>query len=161
MKKMLAITLFTLATLAWAAAQQPGGTPATSSGQATSPSSQAPDASQSQPSTSGSTGQATTQSGAPSAAPGQATNAPVTEGCLGGSNPNYTITDKAGTTYKLNIPPNADTASLARHVGESVQVAGTVNDTSKTNASISVQGIGRGTGTCPGSKGAPQAPPNQ
>jgi len=99
MKNMLVITLFMLATLAWAAAQQPGGTPGQSSGQ---PGSQ-----------------------------GQAPNVPVTEGCLGGSNPNFTITDKAGTTYKLNIPPSADTSKLAQHVGESVQVAGNVKDTGK------------------------------
>ncbi len=37
MKKILVITLFMLATLAWAAAQQPGSTPDRSSGQATSP----------------------------------------------------------------------------------------------------------------------------
>jgi len=127
MKNMLVITLFMLATLAWAAAQQPGGTPGQSSGQ---PGSQ-----------------------------GQAPNVPVTEGCLGGSNPNFTITDKAGTTYKLNIPPSADTSKLAQHVGESVQVAGNVK---AGNSSIDVQGIGRGTGQCPasGSKGA-QSPPKQ
>jgi hypothetical protein len=89
---------------------------------------------------------------------------PVTEGCLGGSNPNFTITDKAGTTYKLNIPPRADTSKLAQHVGEPVQVAGNVmKDTGKAgNASIDVQGIGRGTGQCGagGSKGA-QSPPKQ
>ena len=88
-----------------------------------------------------------------------ASNAPVTEGCLGGSNANFTLTDKTGTTYKLNIPPNADTSKLAQHVGESVAVAGNVNGKGG-NASIDVQGIGRGTGQCPasGSKGA-QPPP--
>jgi len=130
MKTMLAITVLTLATLAWAT-QQPGGTPQQSGGQAGSQ--------------------------------GQAPNVPVTEGCLGGSNPNFTITDKAGTTYKLNIPPSADTSKLAPHVGESVQVAGNVKDTGMAgHASIDVQGIGRGTGQCPanGSKGT-QAPPKQ
>jgi hypothetical protein len=104
MRKMLVITLFILATLAWAAPQQPGSTPEPSGEQA------------------GSQGQA---------------NVPVTEGCLGGSDPNFTITDKAGTTYKLNIPPTADTSKLPQHVGESVQVAGNVKDTGKAaNASI-------------------------
>ena len=126
-KKMLVITLFMLATLAWAAAQQPAKPPDQSGGQ---PGSQ-----------------------------GQAANAPVTEGCLGGSNPNFTLTDKAGTTYKLNIPPTADTSKLGQHVGESVAVAGSVNAGKGGNASIDVQGIGRGTGTC-GSKGA-QPPPKQ
>ena len=90
-------------------------------------------------------------------------NAPVTEGCLGGSEPNYTITDKAGTTYRLNIPPNADTSKLAQHVGEPVQVAGNVKDAGNAgNASIDVQRIGAGMGKCPGSgpSGA-QSPPKQ
>ena len=37
MKTVLLMTLFTLATLAWAAAQQPGSTPDRNSGQATPP----------------------------------------------------------------------------------------------------------------------------
>jgi hypothetical protein len=143
MKKILAITLFTLATLAWAAAQQPG-----SSGQSTSPSS--PGASQSQPSTPGTADQ------------GQAPSAPVTEGCLGGSNPNYTITDKAGTNYKLNLPPNADGSRLASHIGESVQVLGDVKDSGKSGkASIDVQRIGRGTSNCPGNGSTAVPPPKQ
>jgi hypothetical protein len=120
MKNVLTITLFTLATLAWAAAQQPGDAQGGSSGQATSPSSSG----QSQPSTPGSAGQGSSQ--------GQEPSAPVTEGCLGGSNPNYTITDKAGTTYKLNLPPNADGSRLTSQVGESVQVLGDVNSSGKS-----------------------------
>ena len=90
------------------------------------------------------------QSGA--GTPGQGTNAPITEGCLGGTNPNFTITDKAGTTYKLNIPPGADASVLTPHVGESVQVMGPVtNGGGATKASsIDVSKIGRGTGNCPG-----------
>ena len=156
MKKILLIAVFMPATLIWAAAQQSGSTPGPNSGQATSPSSQAPGASQSQPSTPGSVDQGTGQSGSQS----QAASAPVTEGCLGGSNPNYTLTDKAGTTYKLNIPPSADTSKLGQHVGESVAVAGNVNTSKGGDPSIDVQGIGRGTGQCAGSKGA-QPPPKQ
>ncbi|HKD85506.1 MAG TPA: hypothetical protein VKB58_12215 [Terriglobales bacterium] len=159
MKKMLVTSLFMLAMLAWAAAQQPGTNPGRSSGQATAPSSQAPDASQSQPSMPGSAEQNT----APSGGQGPMANAPVTEGCLGGSEPNYTITDKAGTTYRLNIPPNADTSKLVQHVGEPVQVAGNVKDAGNAgNASIDVQRIGAGMGKCPGSgpSGA-QSPPKQ
>ena len=143
MKKISLITVFMLATMAWAAAQQPGSTP--DRGQATSPSSQAP-GTQSQPSTRGSADQ------------GGAANAPVTEGCLGGKGPNFTITDKAGTTYKLNMPPNADTSKLASHVGEPVQVMGEVKDAKAGNPSIDVQGIGRATGNCPA---GPQSPPKQ
>lgn len=147
MRNILVTTLFMLATLAWAAAQEPGSAPEPSSGQTTSPSSQAPSAGQSQPS-------------AP-ASPDQAAAAPITEGCLGGTDPNYTITDKTGTAYKLNLPPNANSASLVSHVGESVRVKGDVKDSGKVgSASIDVQAVGRGTGTCPGSKDS-QAPPKQ
>jgi len=142
MKNILAITLFLLATLAWTVAQQPG-----SSGQATSPSS--PGASQSQPSAPGAADQSQTPS------------APITEGCLGGSNPNYTIKDKTGTMYKLNLPPNADGSRLASHIGESVQVLGDVSNGRPGNASINVQRIGRGTGNCPGSGATGAQPPKQ
>jgi hypothetical protein len=108
-------------------------------------------------------GAAPQQSGGQAAAQDPAMNLPVTEGCLGGSNPNFTITDQAGKTYKLNIPPNADTSKLAQHVGESVQVAGNVSDTGNAGASaINVRGIGRGTGKCPaGNSGGAQSPPKQ
>jgi hypothetical protein len=149
MKNVLVLTLFMLAALAWAGAQQPGSTPDQNSGQTTPPSAQAPNPGQTQPSTPGSADQA-----------GQASNAPVTEGCLGGSDPNYTITDKAGTAYKLNLPPKANGSTLASHVGESVQVKGDLKDTGKPGASIEVQAIGRGTGNCPagGSKDTPPPP---
>lgn len=146
MKKILITTLFTLATLAWASAQQPGSMPQRGSGAPTSPGSQAPGA-QSQPSSPGD----------------QAVNAPITEGCLGGSSPNFTLTDKTGTTYKLNIPPNANTSVLSQHMGEPIQVAGNVNDSGRAGtASIDVQGIGKGTGKClgTGSSGT-QPPPKQ
>lgn len=153
MKRMLLLTVFLLATLAWAAAQQ--SAPQTGN-QSTSPSTQpgasqsqstTPGASQTSPSTSGAAG----QTGAPSSATG-ASSAPVTEGCLGGSAPNYTITDKAGKSYKLNLPANADASPLASHIGESVMVQGSVN--SSGSPSIDVQRIGRGTGTCSGSSSA-------
>lgn len=142
MKKILAISVFMLASMAWVAAQQPG-----SSGQSTSPNS--PGASQSQPSAPGSADQS------------QAPSAPVTEGCLGGSNPNYPITDKAGTNYKLILPPNADGSRLASHIGESVQVLGDVNSGKAGTASINVQRIGRGTSNCPGSGSTGAQPPKQ
>ena len=157
MKKILAINLFMLATLTWAAAQQ---YPDRSGGQATTPSSQAPGASQSQPQMPGRAGQDTAPNDTQAGSQGPAANAPITQGCLGGSDPNYTITDTAGTTYKLNIPANADTSKLARHVGEPVQVTGNVKDTGKSGkSSIDVQGIGPGTGNCPSSGSTGAQPP--
>jgi len=148
------MTLFMLAMLAWAAAQQPGSAAERSSGQATSPSSQAPGATQSQPSSQPSAH----GSADPAGSQGPAANAPITEGCLAGSDPNYTITDKDGVSYKLNIPPNADASKLSSHVGESVQVLGDVKNAGKDGSgSIDVQGIGRGSGKCP-SSGSQQAP---
>jgi hypothetical protein len=155
MKNILVTTLFMLATLAWAVAQQPGNATERSSGQATAPSSQVPGADQSQPSTPGGSDQAGSQ--------GQASNEPVTEGCLGGSDPNFTLTDRANVTYKLNIPPNANTSKLTPHVGEPVVVAGDVKDPGKTSSpSIDVHGIGRGTGKCPASDSkGPEPPPKR
>lgn len=52
------------------------------------------------------------------------------EGCLAGSDGNYTLTDKSGTTYQLA----GDTAKLQNHVGHTIQVTGTSasNDGSMT-----------------------------
>ena len=142
MKKVLAVSLFALATLAWAGAQQQGSSPSS------------PGTSQTQPSTPGAADQGASSEGAASA--------PVTEGCLGGSNPNYTIMDKSGTNYKLNLPPNADGSRLASHIGESVQVQGDVKDSGKTGSpSINVQRIAKGTGNCPASGSTATQPPSK
>jgi len=151
---MFVTTLFMLASLAWAVAQQPGTGTQRSSGQDAAPRSQVPGANQTQPTTPGGSDQAGSQ--------GQASNEPVTEGCLGGSDPNFTLTDRANTIYKLNLAPNADTSKLRQHVGESVVVTGDVKDPGKTGSpSIDVQGIGRGTGKCPASDSRGSPPSKQ
>jgi len=122
---------------------------AQSQGSAQSPQNQAPAQSPGSAQGQGSTrSQDPAQSGAGTQGP--PANAPITEGCLGGSNPNFTITDKAGTTYKLNIPAGADTSVLTPHVGESVQVAGQVTNGGGAGkaSSIDVSKIGRGTMNC-------------
>ncbi|HKV82848.1 MAG TPA: hypothetical protein VJP02_32165 [Candidatus Sulfotelmatobacter sp.] len=43
------------------------------------------------------------------------------EGCLSGSNGNFTLTDKSGTSYQLT----GDTAKLTEHVGHEIKVTGT------------------------------------
>ena len=157
MKRTLVLTVFLLATLAWATAQTSSTdashqtTPGAQSG--TSQSQTAPGAAQSSPSTSGAAGQTGAQS-----TPTGAAHAPITQGCLGGSKGAFTITDQGGKSYKLNIPATADATPLASHVGESVMVMGNVNSTG-SSPSIDVQQIGRGTGSCPGSgsSAAPQA----
>jgi len=82
--------------------------------------------------------------------------ADMIEGCLGGSNPNYTVTDKAGTTYQLDIPKGADASVLAKHIGESVQVQGSVE-----SHSIHVARIGKGSSSCPGSSSTTPKPPSK
>ena len=45
------------------------------------------------------------------------------QGCLSGSDGNYTLTDKTGTAYKLT----GETAQLQAHVGHTIQVTGTAS----------------------------------
>lgn len=165
MRKIIAVSLFMITTLAWAATQRNSEVPQTSAGQATSPSTQAPDSKRSQSPQSGTAGQSTTQGGAQAGAQAgiQGENVAITQGCLGGSNPNYTITDTAGTTYRLNIPPGADASSLQAHIGEPVAVLGPVNKgaSSANPASIDVNKIGRGTGDCPSAPSTGTPPPQK
>lgn len=165
MKKLLLFTVFVLSTLAWAVAQDTGGKPGTGGQSASSQSSNQGSASQSQSpangagqTTPGASSQTTPGSAGQTGATAQSqmANAPITEGCLGGSKAAYTITDKAGKTYKLNIPANADASPLASHIGESVMVLGNVSS-GGGSPSIDVEKIGRGTGNCSGSSSsAPQ-----
>ncbi len=131
------------------------------------------------PSHAGMPGQAGTQPGTTAGQAGAPSmGGDIIEGCLGGASPNYTVTDKAGTTYQLEIPAGADATVLAKHVGESIQVQGSMDNanaapTSKSQASagttsssatsgkaIKVARIGRGTGTCPGSSSNPGSSTN-
>ena len=159
MRRTLAVSLFVLATLTWSLAQNPGATPSGGQ-QPPSANPQAPDASQSQTSPSGGAAQNPSQPGAQPQTQSQMPNAPITEGCLGGSDANYTLTDKAGTTYKLTFPATANVSTLSSHVGEPVQVLGDITDAGKAGqSSISVTKIGKGTGTCPaGTSAKPQTP---
>jgi len=53
------------------------------------------------------------------------------EGCLQGSNGNFTLTDNTGTTYQLQ----GDTSKLSKHVGHEVQITGSPSDSSAATAS--------------------------
>ena len=48
------------------------------------------------------------------------------EGCLSGSDGNYTLTDKNGNSFQLT----GDTAKLSEHVGHEVKVTGTASSAS-------------------------------
>src|SRR5215471_17954747 len=61
------------------------------------------------------------QTGAASSQAGQSASSQKTvEGCLSGSNGNFTLTDKNGMSYELT----GDTAKLTEHVGHEVKVTG-------------------------------------
>jgi hypothetical protein len=76
------------------------------------------------------------------------------EGCLQGSDGNFTLTDGSGTTYQLQ----GDTAKLTEHVGHEVQITGTsggagdsANSASAgaaSQASINVKSIKHVSKTC-------------
>jgi hypothetical protein len=53
------------------------------------------------------------------------------QGCLGGADGNYTLTDKSGTSYRLT----GDTAKLSEHIGHEVKVSGTKSAATATDAS--------------------------
>ena len=48
------------------------------------------------------------------------------QGCLQGSDGNYTLIDKSGTTYQLQ----GDTSKLSAHVGHEVQITGATTSAS-------------------------------
>ena len=61
------------------------------------------------------------QTGTASSQAGQSASSQMTvEGCLSGSNGNYTLTDKNGTSYQLT----GETAKLSEHVGHEVKITG-------------------------------------
>jgi hypothetical protein len=69
------------------------------------------------------------------------------EGCLSGSNGNFTLTDKNGMSYQLT----GDTAKLSEHVGHEIKVTGT-SGSAATGASGSTEPSGTA-----GSAGAGQS----
>jgi hypothetical protein len=80
------------------------------------------------------------------------------EGCLSGSAGNFTLTDKAGTTYRLE----GDSAQLSKHVGQEVRIEGSTagsssaagtsssatSSSSGTESSINVSRVHKVSSTC-------------
>jgi hypothetical protein len=58
------------------------------------------------------------------------------EGCLSGSDGNYTLTDKNGNSYQLT----GDTAKLSEHVGHEVKITGTSSAAEAGAGSASASG---------------------
>ncbi len=98
MRKTLLLTMVLLAVSAWSFAQQQGAN------------------SQSAPSST------------PQASEEPSPSSDNVEGCLGGSGDNFTVTDKAGKTYQLQLPPRADVSKLKEHIGHEVRVRGTMEN---------------------------------
>jgi len=61
------------------------------------------------------------------------------EGCLSGSNGNFTLTDKQGNSYQLT----GDTAKLSEHVGHEIKVTGSA-DTSTGGGTTTSDSTGAG-----------------
>lgn len=89
------------------------------------------------------------------------------QGCLGGSGNAYTVTDKSGTSYQLQLPPGADPSSLKPHIGEEVRVEGSTSSSGANSPAgsssagghtISVKNIYRVAATCGNAKGSGAAP---
>jgi hypothetical protein len=107
---MLAVLLLSVV---WASAQTTTTTPAEtapSSGQSSTTS----------PSTSGDSSMSQTSA-----------NGDWIQGCLNGSDGNYTLTDQSGNSYRLT----GDTAKLSEHIGHEVKVSGTKSSATATGAS--------------------------
>jgi hypothetical protein len=65
----------------------------------------------------------------PEDASGKGTGSAVSiQGCLSGSDGNYTLTDHQGTAYQLS----GDTSKLSAHVGHEVKITGTTGSSSAT-----------------------------
>ena len=97
MRKIMLLTFVLLIVAAWAVAQQGSNSQA--------------------PSTSSSSQEPSQQAGSAESA---------VEGCLGGSTGNYTVTDKSGMIYKLQLPNESHNAEIDKAVGQEVRVHGTV-----------------------------------
>lgn len=107
--------------------------------------------------------QGTTPQSPPSSGQGAQSSASQdsVQGCLGGSGNAYTVTDKSGTSYQLQLPPGADPSSLKPHIGEEVRVEGSTSNSGSNSPaggssagghSISVKNIYRVATTCSNSK---------
>jgi hypothetical protein len=59
------------------------------------------------------------------------------EGCLGGSAGKFTIIDKAGTTYDLQLPAGADSSKLNSHIGQEIRATGTMSNAKDSGSNAS------------------------
>jgi hypothetical protein len=74
----------------------------------------------------------------PPATTGTQAGTSVIEGCLSGSDNNFTLTDRSGTKYQLV----GDNAQLTKHAGEEVRLTGTAPSSAKANPDSTVAHTG-------------------
>jgi hypothetical protein len=70
-----------------------------------------------------------TQSTPTQAATGDTGSQTTVQGCLSGSDGNYTLTDKNGNSFQLK----GDTAKLSEHVGHEIKITGALNSASASS----------------------------
>lgn len=70
------------------------------------------------------------------------------QGCLSGTNGNYTLSDKNGNTYQLT----GDTAKLSQHVGHEVKVTGTTGSATGSTGAEGSAGASAGTAGAAGAQ---------
>lgn len=63
-------------------------------------------------------------------------NETTVEGCLNGSNGNYTLTDSSGKTWQLS----GDTSKWSEHVGHKIQVKGTTTPSTSSSGAAGASG---------------------
>jgi hypothetical protein len=133
MRNLVLLSVLLLAA-SWAVAQTDQVSPSQSSPSQTSPSQTSPTQTTPTPDQA-SPSQETPVQASPSQASGDQTTVGTgntsVEGCLGGSDGNYTLTADNGTTYQLT----GDTSKLSEHVGHQVKVMGTTNAASANGSS--------------------------
>jgi hypothetical protein len=149
MRKLFLLTLILLVSVGWAMAQS-SATPGAPPDQ--SPSMQSPSAQPGSPAQPGAAQQPgmpsdqASQAGQDASAAGAGNSV---EGCLGGSAGNFTIIDKSGVTYQLQLPAGADASKLNSHIGEEVRVTGSMANNKSADASAASSGAAGASGSQP------------
>jgi hypothetical protein len=80
------------------------------------------------------------------------------EGCLGGSAGKFSIIDKAGTTYDLQLPATADSSKLNSHIGQEVRVSGSMNNAKDSSAAGAAGAASSASQTATGSSSSSSHP---
>jgi hypothetical protein len=74
--------------------------------------------------------QAQSQTGSSQTGSAASSSQTTVRGCLQGSDGNYTLTDKNGTTYQLQ----GDTSKLSAHIGHEMQMTGSTTSASTSTS---------------------------